>query len=110
MTHVGANQGHFTGLPDVISHVTEAPAPTATIMTHSTGRHSNSRDTSRDDSRSHHRSGKHHYKPAQGSSSSSHTASWKSKDRQHKQVTINDPPSDYYNSDDNNSDSDDDLN
>ena len=35
-THVGANQGHFTGLPNVISHVTEAPAPTATIMTHST--------------------------------------------------------------------------
>ena len=35
-TLVGANQGHFTGLPDVISHVTEAPAPTAAVMTHPT--------------------------------------------------------------------------
>ena len=35
-THVGANQGHFTGLPNVISHMTEAPAPTATIVTHPT--------------------------------------------------------------------------
>ena len=73
-------------------------------------RHSNSRDTSRDDSRSCHRSRKHHYRPARGSSSSSHTASWKSKDRKHKQVTIDDPPLDYYDSDDNDSDSDDDLN
>ena len=35
-THVGANQGHFTGLPDAISHMTEAPAPTTTIVTHPT--------------------------------------------------------------------------
>ena len=35
-THIGANQGHFTGLPDAISHVTEAPAPTTAIMTHPT--------------------------------------------------------------------------
>ena len=33
MTLIGANQGHFTGLPDVISHMTEAPAPTAAIVT-----------------------------------------------------------------------------
>ena len=32
-TLVGANQGHFTGLPNIISHVTEAPAPTTTVMT-----------------------------------------------------------------------------
>ena len=73
-------------------------------------RHSNSRDTSRDDSRSHHRSRKHHYRLARGSPSSSHTASWKSKDRKHKQVTFDDLPSDYYDSDDNDSNSDDDLN
>ena len=35
-THIGANQGHFTGLPNVISHMTEAPAPSAAIMTHPT--------------------------------------------------------------------------
>ena len=36
MNHVGANQGHFTGLPNAISHVTEAPAPTTAIVTHPT--------------------------------------------------------------------------
>ena len=36
MTHVGADQGHFTGLPNAISHMTEAPAPTAAVVTHPT--------------------------------------------------------------------------
>ena len=36
MTHIGVNQGHFTGLPNAISHVTEAPAPTIAVMTHPT--------------------------------------------------------------------------
>ena len=35
-THVGVDQGHFTGLPNAISHMTEAPAPTIAIMTHPT--------------------------------------------------------------------------
>ena len=35
-THVEANQGYFTGLPDAISHVTEAPAPTTAVVTHPT--------------------------------------------------------------------------
>ena len=35
-TLIGANQGHFTGLPNVISHVTEATAPTTAIVTHPT--------------------------------------------------------------------------
>ena len=35
-TLIGANQGHFTGLPNIISHMTEAPAPTTAIMTHPT--------------------------------------------------------------------------
>ena len=66
-------------------------------------RQSTSRHTSRDDSRSRHRPRRQHYKPSQGSS-------WKSKDRKHKQVTIDDPPSDYYSSDDSDRSSDDDLN
>ena len=66
-------------------------------------RHSTSRHTSRDDSRSHHRTKQQHYKPSQGSS-------WKSKDRKHKQVTIDDPPSDSYSSDDSDRSLDDDLN
>ena len=35
---------------------------------------------------------------------------WKNKDRRHKQVTIDDPPSEYYSSDEQDSDSEDDLN
>ena len=66
-------------------------------------RQSTSRHASRDDSRSCHRTRKQQYKPSQGSS-------WKSKDRKYKQVTIDDPPSDYYSSDDNDRTSDDDLN
>ena len=35
---------------------------------------------------------------------------WKPKDRRHKQVTIDDPPSEYYSSDEQDSDSEHDLN
>ena len=45
-----------------------------------------------------------------GSSSTSQAPSWKHKDKRHKQVTIDDPPLEYYSSDDNDSDSNDDLN
>ena len=65
----------------------------------------------RDDSRSRtHKSNKQHYKPAQRSSSSSQSTPWKPKDRRHKQVTIDDPPSEYYSLDEQDSDSEDDLN
>ena len=57
-----------------------------------------------------HKCHKQHYKPAQGSSSGSQATPWKNKDRKHKQVTIDDPPSEYYSSDDQDSDSKDDLN
>ena len=61
-------------------------------------RPSSHRNTSRDDSRSQHRSGKHHHKSDRGSSSTSWAPSWKHKDRRHKQVTIDDPPLEYYSS------------
>ena len=109
-THIGANQGHFTGLPRCHFSCDRSSSSYCHHCDTPHHRHSNSRDTSQDDSRSCHRSEKHHYKPARGSSSSSRTAPWKSKERKHKQVTIDDPLSDYYNSDDNDSDSDDDLN
>ena len=48
--------------------------------------------------------------PAQRSSSSSQPTPWKPKDRKYKQVTIDDPPSEYYSSDEQDSDSEDDLN
>ena len=73
-------------------------------------RPSSHRNTSWDDSRSQHKSKKQHYRPAQGSSSTSQASSWKHKDKRHKQVTIDDPLSEYYSSDDNDSDSEDDLN
>ena len=51
------------------------------------------RNVSRDDSRSRHKSRKQHYRLAQGSSSTSQAPSWKHQDKRHKQVTIDDPPS-----------------
>ena len=101
---------HSTDLPLTTSHVTGAPVPTATIMIHLTkdlhligilpgmtadldiGPGNNITNQDR------------------GSSSTSWTPSWKPKDRRHKQVTIDDPPLEYYSSDDTDSDSDDDLN
>ena len=74
-------------------------------------RSSSHRIFSEDDSRSWtHKSQKQHYKPAQGSSSDSQVTPCKHKDRRHKQVTIDDPSSEYYSSDDQDSDSKDDLN
>ena len=73
-------------------------------------RPSSHRNISQDDSRSRHKSRKQHYRPAQGSSSTLQASSWKHKDKRCKQVTIDDPPSEYYSSDDNDSDSEDDLN
>ena len=43
-------------------------------------------------------------------SSSSDQTPWKTKDRKYKEVTIDDPPSEYYSSDEQDSDSEDDLN
>ena len=49
-------------------------------------------------------------KPSARLSYSSNQTAWKTKDMKHKQVTIDDPPSEYYSSDDQASKSDDDLN
>ena len=74
-------------------------------------RSSSHRSFSRDDSRSRTcTSSKHHYKTPKRPSSSSQPTPWKSKDRKHKQVTIDDLPSEYYSSDEQDSDSEDDLN
>ena len=74
-------------------------------------RSSSCRNFSRDDSRSRTcTSNKHHYKTPKRPSSSSHPMPWKPTDRKYKQVTIDDPPSEYYSSDEQDSDSEDDLN
>ena len=51
-----------------------------------------------------------HINPSQRSSPSSQPTPWKPNDRKHKQVTIDDPPSEYYSSDEQDSDSAVDLN
>ena len=74
-------------------------------------RSSSHRSFSRDDSRSRTcTSSKHHYKTPKRPPSSSHQTPWKSKDKKYKQVTIDDPPSEYYSSDEQDSDLEDDLN
>ena len=106
-TPIGVDPGHFTDLPDIVSHATEA------YCHHCDTPHcrpSSHRNLSQDDSRSQHKSLKHHYKPAQGSLSSSQATPSKNKDKRQKQVTIDNPPSEYYSSDGHDSDSEDDLN
>ena len=74
-------------------------------------RSSSQRHFSREDSRSRtHKSSRQHYKLTQRSYSSSQTTPWKHKDRRHKQVTIDDPPSEYYSSDEKDSDLEEKLN
>ena len=63
-------------------------------------------NTSRDDSRSRHNTKHHHYKPAQGSSSTK----YENKSQKPKQVSIDDPLSDYYSLEESESNSEDDLN
>ena len=102
---------HFIDLHTVAPHVTGVPAHTATAMTHHITDPHHKRHLSREDSRSRtHKSSRQHYKPTQRSSSSLQTMPWKHKDRRHKQVTIDDPPSEYYSSDEQDSDLEDDLN
>ena len=110
MTPIEAAPGHPTNLHNVVSHATEAQAHSITAMTcHTADLHpveifpkmTANLDTFPK---------KQHYKLAQGSSSSSQTTPWKHKDRRHKQVTIDNPPSEYYSSDDQDSDSEDNLN
>ena len=102
----------FTGPHAIAHHAIGAPAHPATALRHTTLQMLiPCRNFSQDDSRSRtHKSNKHYYKPSQRSSSSSQPTPWKPKDRRHKQVTIDDPPLEYYRSDEQDSDSEDDLN
>ena len=64
-------------------------------------RPSSCHNISRDDSRSRHSTRQCQYKPTRGSSAATQASSCKYEDRKqkHKQVTIDDPPSEYYSSD-----------
>ena len=89
MTLAEVTPDHSTDLPTAASHVTGALVPTAPLP-HDTPHHrpSSHRNTSRDDSRLQHRSRKQHYRPAQGSSSTSQASSWNHKDKRHKQSPL----------------------
>ena len=69
-------------------------------------------NTPRDDSRSRHNTKHCHYKPAQGSSSTTQASSQKYEDERQKpkQVSIDDPLSDYYSLEEGESNSEEDLN
>ena len=102
---------HFTSPYAVALCTTGAQAHTATAVTHHiTDPHHTEISPEMTVDPERHKSNRHHYKPAQRSSSSSQSTPWKPKDRRNKQVTIDDPPSEYYSSDEQDSDSEDDLN
>ena len=111
MTLIGVTPDHFIDLHILAPPTTETQAHTTTAMIHHTADLHPTDIFSQDDNRSQqHNSHRQHYKPAQGSSSSSKMTPWECKDRRHKQFTIDDLPSEYYSLDDQDSDSEDDLN
>ena len=111
MTPTGATPGHPTDLPDVVSHATEAQAHTTTAVTHHTADlhpieifpemtadldYTNPKNSITNQHKDLLQAHKQHH--------------GKNKDRRHKQVTIDDQPSEYYSSDDKDIDSKDNLN
>ena len=101
----------FTGPHIIAYHATEAQVHATTVKTHHTADPHNAEiSPEMTVDLGHTNQKKHHYKTSQRSSSSSQPTTWKPKDRKYKQVTIDDPPSEYYSSDEQDSDSEDDLN
>ena len=102
---------NFINLHTIAPCITEVPAHTATAMTHHIADlHHADISLEKTVDPEHIDPCRQHYKPTQRSASSSQSMPWKPKDRRHKQVTFDDPPSEYYSSDEQDSDSEDDLN
>ena len=101
----------FTDPHTVAHHATEAQAHTITDETCHTAdpHHAGVSPEITVDPGHAHPANTIHKTPRRPSSSSDQTP-WKSKDRKYKQVTIDDPPSEYYSSDEQDSNSEDDLN
>ena len=111
VTPTGVTPDCFIDLHVVALHATEAQVHTATAVTHHIADpHPIKIALKMTAGPDHTKPCKQHYKPAQGSSSSSQTTPWKNKDRRHKQVTTDDPSSEYYSSHEQDSDSKDNLN
>ena len=109
MTPIGAALGHSTDLPNVVSHATEAQVPTGIAVTHRTADlhpigifPKMTADLNTNPENKITNQHKDHHPPHR-----QHLGSIRIR---HKQVTIDDPPSEYYSSDDHDSDSEDDLN
>ena len=102
---------HFINLHAIAPHVTEVLAHTTIAVTHHiTDRHHADISPEKTVDPEHIDPAGNIINPHKRSSSSSQSMPWKPKDRRHKQVTIDDPPSEYYSSDEQDSDSEDDLN
>ena len=110
VTHKGVIAGPITNPHTAAHHATETQVHTTTNETlHTEDPHH--RSFSRHHSRSRpHASHNHNHKISSKPSYSSDQTAWKNKDRKYKQVTIDDPPSNYYSSDEQASKSYDDLN
>ena len=109
ITPIGAALVHSTDLPVIVSDTAEAQVLTAITMTHCTA------DlhligilpemTADLKTNPEHNNTNRHKDPL----STSQATPWMHKDKRHKQVTIDDPPSEYYSSDDHDSNLEDDL-
>ena len=111
MSTAGTTQDSPIDISITVPCTIEAPAHITIVETspHTRPSHHN---TSRDNSRSRHNTKYCHYKPALGSASTTQASTQKYEDKRHKpkQVSIDDPLSDYYSSEESESDSEDDLN
>ena len=96
MAPIGAAPGHSTDLLNAVSHATEAQVPTTIAVTHcTTDLHPIGifpEMTADLDTNCKNNITNWHKDPV----STSQATPWKHKDRRHKQVTIDDPPSEYY--------------
>ena len=110
VTPIGATPGHSMGLPNISTHAPEAQVHTATAMTCHTA------DLPPIEIFPEMTADLNHTNPANNITNQhkdllqAHEQHLGKIDRKHKQVTIDDPPSEYYSSDDQDSDSEDDLN
>ena len=112
VTHEGVVPGPITDLPTTAHHATETQTHTTTDETlHTEDPHHTEVFPGIAVGPDHiHHTHTHNHRTSSKPSYSSDQTAWKNKDRKYKQVTIDDPQSEYYSSDDQASESDKDLN
>ena len=110
MTPIGAAPDHSIDLPVIALHAAAQAHTTTSVIHHTADHHPVEISPKMTAGPEHTNTANNIINQPQGPSSSSQTMPWKNKDRRHNQVTIDDPPSEYYSSDEQDSDSEDDLN